>query len=92
MWEIGKECGSDHYNCSVSYKFKEVYQHCFHLNIKKKLMENVDRTQNVNSRNKNNESTNIKIVRKKYNFNISETVGFIVWIVYYHMTTKNIKT
>lgn len=55
-------------------------------------MENVDRTQNVNSRNKNNESTNVKIVHKKYNFNISETVGFIVWIVYYYMTTKNIKT
>jgi hypothetical protein len=43
-------------------------------------MENVDRTQNVNSRNKNNESTNVKIVHKKYNFNISETVGFIAWI------------
>lgn len=37
-------------------------------------MENVYKTQNVNSHNKNNESTNVKIVCKKYNFNINETV------------------
>lgn len=39
----------------------------FHFILKKTatLMENVDRTQNVNSHNKNNESTNVKIAHKK---------------------------
>jgi len=55
-------------------------QCCFHFIFTKisTLMANVDRTQNVNSHNKINESTKVKIVRKKYNFNISEIVGFIV--------------
>ena len=59
---------------------KTYMQCCFHFIFKKSatLMENVDRTQNVNSHNKINVSTKVKIVRKKYNFNISETVGFIV--------------
>jgi len=42
-------------------------QCCFHFIFKKTatLMENIDRAQNVNSHNKNNERTNVKIARKK---------------------------
>lgn len=59
---------------------KKYMQCCFHFIFKKTatLMENVDRTQNVNSHNKFNKSTKVKIVHKKFNFNISEIVGFIV--------------
>jgi hypothetical protein len=77
----GWECGSAITDCSVSYKCKYVYAVLLSLYINKKtatLTENVDRTQNVNSHNKINEGTKVKIVRKKYNFNTSETVGFIV--------------
>ena len=61
---------------------KKYRQCCFHFIFKKTatLMENMDRTQNVNSHNKINESTKVKIVHKKY-FNICEIVGYIVWII-----------
>jgi hypothetical protein len=67
-------------DCSVSYQLKEVYAVLFSLILKKIviLMESVNRTQNANSHSKINESTKVKIVGKKYNFNISEITGFIV--------------